>query len=156
MAKIPAPLYVTGQPATIDGGFANLPLPIRNFDVLASKKKDVKNIGKIHNVQPSLFLIPMSFDLAVSKNNDNRVPSDSEAAESYRDLCNDQCGGGPFAAGIEEFYRDLTRRYPEIDKVPKRRLITVLGQRCVATQAITSSCRPTGHAPKKFDPLSSN
>jgi hypothetical protein len=62
----------------------------------------------------------MSFDLAVWKNDDDKtMPSDSEAAQTYRELCNDACGGGPVAPGIEEFYTELTRRYPEIDDVPE-------------------------------------
>ena len=59
----------------------------------------------------------MSFDLAVWKS--ESVPSDSEAREIYRVLCNNECGGGPLESGIEEFYVDLTHRYPEIDKVPE-------------------------------------
>jgi hypothetical protein len=62
----------------------------------------------------------MSFDLAVWKNDDDKtMPSDSEAAQTYRELCNDACGGGPVAPGIEEFYTELTRRCPEIDDVPE-------------------------------------
>ena len=37
----------------------------------------------------------MSFDLAVWKGDDDRtLPSDSEARETYVDLCNDASGGG--------------------------------------------------------------
>ena len=62
----------------------------------------------------------MSFDLAVWKDDDNNtVPSDSAAKETYLQLCNDVCGDGPVAPGIEEFYEELIRRYPEIDGVPE-------------------------------------
>jgi hypothetical protein len=62
----------------------------------------------------------MSFDLAAWKDDDNgTLPSDSEAREIYLKLCNDACGAGLVAPGIEEFYTELTRRYPEIDDVPE-------------------------------------
>ncbi|MGA7399775.1 MAG: hypothetical protein WCC99_13640 [Candidatus Sulfotelmatobacter sp.] len=62
----------------------------------------------------------MSFDLAVWKDDHNgTLPSDSEAQATYLELCNNECGGGPVACEIEEFYTELTRRYPEIDDVPE-------------------------------------
>jgi hypothetical protein len=60
----------------------------------------------------------MSYDLALW-NSGNATPSDSEAGRLYIELCEDQCGGGPVAAGIQELYTELTRRYPEIDNVPE-------------------------------------
>jgi hypothetical protein len=63
----------------------------------------------------------MSFDLAVWQDtgNDDTPPSDSEAREIYLQLCNGVCDERPVAPGIEEFYNELTHRYPEIDQVPE-------------------------------------
>jgi hypothetical protein len=59
----------------------------------------------------------MSFDLAVWRS--EHTPSDTEARGIYGALLNDMCGAGPKEPGIEEFYTDLTRRYPELDDVPE-------------------------------------
>jgi hypothetical protein len=62
----------------------------------------------------------MSFDLAVWKHDDDNIlPSDLEAGRIYVQLCNVEAGGGRVTPAIQEFYLELTRRYPEIDTAPE-------------------------------------